>query len=62
MALYEYKCKKCLKIIVKHYPMNRFPDTVTCDKCGREAEKMMSVSNYVMKGYSYKNGYSKEKK
>jgi putative FmdB family regulatory protein len=61
MAIYEYKCKKCLRIMVRSFPMNACPKTVKCDKCGREAEKMISVSNYIMKGYSYRNGYSKEK-
>ena len=62
MAIYEYKCKKCMRIIVRSYPMDSFPKTIKCERCGREAEKMISVSNFVMKGYSYRNGYSKEKK
>ena len=61
MAIYEYKCKKCLRIIVRSFPIDRFPKTVTCDKCGREAEKMISVSNFKVNGYSERNGYSKEK-
>lgn len=62
MAIYEYKCSKCMRIIIKSYPIDRFPKTIRCEKCGREAEKLISVSNFNIKGYSYKNGYSKEKK
>jgi putative FmdB family regulatory protein len=62
MAIYEYRCRKCMRIIVRSFPMHNFPKTIRCDKCGREAEKLISVSNFAIKGYSYKNGYSKEKK
>jgi len=62
MPYYEYRCNKCLRIIPRYFPINRFPKTIKCDKCGRQAEKLISVSNYIMKGYSEKNGYSKEKK
>lgn len=59
MPLYEYMCKKCMKITVEL--VTRDKQKTKCRYCGENiAEKIMSVpAGYNMKGFSEKNGYSK---
>jgi putative FmdB family regulatory protein len=61
MALYEFKCKKCLVITQDSLPITSNIDKVKCWKCGNfSAERIISKSSFIMKGYSEKNGYSKK--
>lgn len=61
MPIYEYQCSKC-GYIFEEVNINSITKLSTqCPHCGKIAPKIMSSSNFVIKGYSYKNGYSKEK-
>jgi putative FmdB family regulatory protein len=63
MAIYEFKCPKCLVITRESHPMSSKVDKAKCWKCGQfSAERMISPSNFRIKGYSEKNGYSKRNK
>lgn len=61
MPIYEFRCPKCKKIIEEMFPMNKNPDSTTC-KCGSKAIKILSAGIFNIKGFSYRNGYSKENK
>lgn len=62
MAIYEFRCKKCMKITTKSLPISSEKRNIICDYCGNESEKIVSRNTFRIKGYSEKNGYSKEKK
>lgn len=61
MPIYEYACKKCGYIFEKVNINKVTKLTVKCPNCDDIAKRIMSSSNFVIKGYSEKNGYSKEK-
>lgn len=62
MPIYEFKCDRCMKITVRSLPISSKQDTVKCQFCDDlTAKRMISVTNFKIKGYSAKNGYSKEK-
>lgn len=63
MAIYEFKCPKCLVITQESHPMSSKVDKAKCWKCNDfTAERIISSSSFRIKGYSEKNGYSKGKK
>ena len=64
MAIYEFKCEKCMKLTVRSFPISSQQKTVKCEFCNEmTAKRIISVpSGYKMKGYSAKNGYSKGEK
>ena len=58
MPIYEYKCKECDKI---YEVMQGFEDEPLekCEKCGGLLEKILSKSNFQLKGDGwYKDGYN----
>ena len=58
MPVYEYKCKKCNKIIEKIQRMSDEPLTI-CKKCGGELVKLISRSSFKLVGEGfYCNDYS----
>lgn len=57
--LYEFKCEKCGEIIEEIVKMGT--KEIDCPKCGAIARKIMSASNFSIKGFSAKNSYSHEK-
>jgi len=58
MPIYQYRCGKCKKIF-EVYDNIKNSDYNTICECGYIAKKIISVSNFRIKGYSYANGYSK---
>ena len=62
MAIYEFRCKKCMKITTKSLPISSGKRRTRCDFCGEESEKIVSINTFRIKGYSEKNGYSKGEK
>lgn len=63
MAVYEYKCSKCGSITTKEFPISGSVDWVFCDRCRKgKAKKIISVSNFRVKGFSEKNNYSRSDK
>jgi putative FmdB family regulatory protein len=62
MAIYEFRCKKCMKITTKSLPISSSKRRIRCDFCGEESEKIVSKNTFTIKGYSEKNGYSKGEK
>ena len=58
MPIYEYKCGKCKKTF-EQYDEAKNSDNYAICKCGYIANKIISRSNFRIKGYSYSNGYSK---
>ena len=59
MALYEFRCPACGKITPASYPISSDIKIHECE-CGAEAEKIISASNFNVKGHNAANGYSKE--
>jgi len=59
MPIYEFKCKNCGNVESRRYPINSNIKKITCWKCKGNAIKIISSSNFIMNGYSEKNGYSK---
>lgn len=60
MPLYEYKCCKCNKVIESIEKVDT--EFIVCE-CGYIANKVMSVSNFSLKGHCWeKDGYSSKKK
>jgi len=62
MPLYEYMCKKCMKITTEL--VIRDKEITKCKFCGENTAKkiLSSPSGFNIKGYSAKNGYSKGEK
>lgn len=58
MAIYEYKCTECGKISTRYTNVSSELKNVHCDHCGEFASKVISAPNFIVNGYSYKNGYS----
>lgn len=60
--IYEYECYKChyrfeedLSVDERHLPTFRL-----CPNCGKlSVDKVVSLSHFKIKGYSSKNGFSK---
>ncbi len=60
MPIYEYQCEKC-GYIFEEVNINKVTKlTVECPNCSGLSKKIMSSGSFVIKGYSEKNGYSKE--
>jgi putative FmdB family regulatory protein len=60
MPIYEYQCKKC-GYIFEQIEFKNIPKISTeCPICKSIAPKIMSKGSFRIKGYSEKNGYSKE--
>jgi len=60
MPIYEFKCKKCGKLTEQIFPITKDVNHIVCE-CGYISKKIMSISSFKINGYSYENGYSKEK-
>lgn len=61
MPIYEYQCEKC-GYIFEEVNINKITKiSVTCPNCEGMSKRILSTSNFIVNGYSYKNGYSKEK-
>jgi putative FmdB family regulatory protein len=61
MPIFEYQCKECGYIFeeVRYKNINRI--STQCPVCEGIAPKIISKGSFIIKGYSEKNGYSKEK-
>lgn len=65
MAVYEFKCNKCMKLTMKNFDINSKVKKVECKFCGDEAERIISNSNFALKGKNWAKdnyGLKKEKK
>jgi putative FmdB family regulatory protein len=59
MPIYEYKCQACKSHFEKRQSINDEP-LKTCEKCGGELEKLISLSGFQFKGAGwYVTDYSK---
>lgn len=59
MAVYEYKCSKCGHEFIEEHNITSETDISECPKCKNEANKIISLSSFIMSGYASINGYSK---
>ncbi len=60
MPIYEFKCEKCGKVYESIISLG--VREIECD-CGGKAKRIMSCSNFVLKGPGWaKDGYSKDSK
>lgn len=61
MPIYEYECPECEKTHELLYKSAAEADEnpPKCPDCKGPLERMLSVSNFKINGYSYKNNYSK---
>ena len=65
MPIYEYKCTnpKCKHINeVIFFDINNATDKVICSKCYRRANRIISLSNFILKGDGWYDKPKKEKK
>lgn len=61
MPIFEYQCEKC-GYIFEEVNINKVTKiSVSCPNCKKLAKRIMSSGSFRIKGYSYENGYSKEK-
>lgn len=68
MPIYEYECEKCnhcFESVKSHFVSKEgmtVNDTPSCPRCNADTKKIMSSSNFHLKGGGWSNsGYSKEK-
>ena len=61
MPIFEYQCIKCGYIFEEVNINNVTKLSVKCPNCEKLAKRIMSTGSFRIKGYSEKNGYSKEK-
>jgi putative FmdB family regulatory protein len=57
--IYEYKCKKCKKVIEKIVNMSERDNYVECPDCKTEMKRILSTFGFIVKGFNAANGYSK---
>jgi|Wag4MinimDraft_12_1082652.scaffolds.fasta_scaffold00013_8 putative FmdB family regulatory protein len=50
MPIYEYQCKKCSEVFELFESINSKNETRKCSKCGSEAKRIISLSNFQLKG------------
>ena len=63
MPLYLYSCPVCGSTVEEIKPMNKMDELPQCEKCVFEMMvRVISPSNFVVKGYNASNGYSKQPK
>lgn len=63
MPIFEFQCKKCGYIFEEVEFKDLKKIYTQCPNCKKGiAKKIISKSNFIINGYSYSNGYSKEKK
>ncbi len=55
MPVYNFYCKECK--IEQDYMMKNWEEKALCPKCGKEMKKNMSLTNFKVNGYNYKNNY-----
>ena len=63
MPNYPYKCLKCGEFFEKILPVNdrNEPLKEPCPRCGEfHISRLIGLTNFVVKGYNEKNGYSKK--
>ncbi len=61
MPIYEYLCKKCNKVFEELQGFNDEPLT-KCKECGGTLKKLISLSNFHLKGSGwYKTDYANKK-
>ena len=61
MAIYEFKCKNC-HITEEVLPISSKQEITICRICGAEAERIISQSNFKLKGDKWaKDGYAGRK-
>ena len=59
--IYEFECQNS-HITEENLPISSQKETTKCRICGEEAKRMISKSNFILKGKGWaKDGYSKEK-
>ena len=62
MPLYEYQCNVCEEITEEFDKITSTNKTIECSFCGQSATKIMSLSNFHLKGGGWsKEGYSGKK-
>jgi putative FmdB family regulatory protein len=61
MPIYEYQCKKCGYIFEQIEFKGIKKISTICPVCENIAPRVISSGSFRIKGYSEKNGYSKEK-
>ncbi len=56
--IYEFKCKNC-HVTEESLPITSKKDTTECSVCGEEAKRIISKSNFILKGkkWAAKEGY-----
>lgn len=62
MAIHDYKCTNCEKVVEKicFNNGNSDPLFLICDDCGYVMERIISSGSFVVNGYNEKNLYTKE--
>ncbi len=50
MPIYEYQCKKCSEVFELFESINSKNETRKCPKCGGEGKRIISLSNFQLKG------------
>jgi len=50
MPIYEYQCEKCSEVFELFESINSKNETRKCSKCGGEARRIISLSNFQLKG------------
>ena len=62
MPIYEFECKKC-GVIKEVLVLGKKDKKVKCEKCNTVMEKVVSISNFQLKGDGwFKDSYSKKPK
>jgi putative FmdB family regulatory protein len=62
MPVYQYECKSCGGLYEILQTVKPYLDEIICERCGKKAKKIISLSSFVINGYSSKNSYSKEQR
>jgi len=58
MPVYEYECSKCKMVHESARPVEWRGFKSVCPNCGGDANQIMALAAFSIKGFNAKNGYS----
>lgn len=60
MPRWDFYCPVCFQTVEKSFPNLEATEHATCDDCKVPVQRLPAPGSFIIKGYSYKNGYGKK--
>mgnify|MGYP003643532740 CR=1 FL=1 len=59
MPRWDFRCERCNTTVELVFPTVAHTANAKCATCGEILQRLPASGGFVIKGYSYQNGYSK---